>query len=122
MTGTRLVGGALVPAWRKMSPRRIGLAVLAEVRLSDEAYRSRHGVLRIILWLQVPLLAIVARLTGSNVDGQRAEGRSDAVRDDPSCRECRPAASRTRHPGHGRTPLDARTESISTCFICRASA
>jgi len=29
---------------------------------------------------------------------------------------------RTCDPGHGRTPLDAATESISTCSICRASA
>ncbi|MET0425149.1 MAG: EAL domain-containing protein [Actinoplanes sp.] len=42
---------------------RLRSVVLTEAYLSDEAYRSRHRILQVILWLQLPLLAVVARMT-----------------------------------------------------------
>ena len=47
---------------RPRSLRELVAVVLPEVRLSDEAFRARHRVLRVILWLQVPLLELVARM------------------------------------------------------------
>jgi diguanylate cyclase (GGDEF)-like protein/PAS domain S-box-containing protein len=38
------------------------LRAFARARLTDEAFRARHRVLRIILWLQLPILALVAIL------------------------------------------------------------
>jgi len=36
--------------------------VLPQARLSDEAFRARHRVLRIVLWVQLPLLGLFALL------------------------------------------------------------
>lgn len=38
------------------------------VMLADEAYRTRHRVLQLVLWLQLPLLAVVTRATAESRD------------------------------------------------------
>ena len=40
--------------------RRLGAAVLTQARLSDEVFQARHRVLRLILWLQLPILGVFA--------------------------------------------------------------
>ena len=53
MTRTRPAGLAVQPSWVVVPPH---------ARLSAEAFGVRHRVLRIILWLQFPVLALMARL------------------------------------------------------------
>ena len=45
-------------------------SLLPGVRLSEEAFRTRHGYLRLILWLTIPLLALVTVVS----DSPNAEG------------------------------------------------
>jgi methyl-accepting chemotaxis protein len=40
--------------------------VLPQVHLSDQAYRSRHRALRVVLWLQLPLLGLFALLESND--------------------------------------------------------
>lgn len=47
--------------------------VLPQARLSDEAYRVRHRALRIVLWLQLPLLSLFA-LVAPDDDGTGMAG------------------------------------------------
>ncbi|MFI5937320.1 putative bifunctional diguanylate cyclase/phosphodiesterase [Actinoplanes sp. NPDC051494] len=42
------------------------------VRLSDEAFRSRHNALRVVLWAQFPILALVAWWHGPHMDAAPA--------------------------------------------------
>ena len=47
---------------------RLRAVLMPSVRLSDEAFGSRHRALRVVLWLQVPILAIVA-VVSHDMDG-----------------------------------------------------
>ncbi len=50
------------------APRFVS-AVLAQARLSDDAFHARHRALRAWLWLQIPLLAVVALIYRHNDAG-----------------------------------------------------
>jgi diguanylate cyclase (GGDEF)-like protein/PAS domain S-box-containing protein len=53
------------------------LRAFSQARLTDEAFRSRHRVLRVILWLQIPILGLVAVLiddTGTGPAGRDMAG------------------------------------------------
>jgi diguanylate cyclase (GGDEF)-like protein/PAS domain S-box-containing protein len=62
------------PDRRAWSLRGLVAIALPEIRLSDDAFRSRHRVLRVILWLQVPLLELVARLHAGESDATSMGG------------------------------------------------
>jgi diguanylate cyclase (GGDEF)-like protein/PAS domain S-box-containing protein len=47
---------------------RFRAALMPHARLSDEAFGSRHRALRVVLWLQIPILALVAVLS-HDMDG-----------------------------------------------------
>ncbi|MET0493052.1 MAG: EAL domain-containing protein [Actinoplanes sp.] len=42
---------------------RFQAALMPHARLSDEAFGSRHRALRIVLWLQIPILAVIAAVS-----------------------------------------------------------
>jgi diguanylate cyclase (GGDEF)-like protein/PAS domain S-box-containing protein len=53
-------GSGEAMTYREPVPGSTWSRVLPQMRLSDQAYRVRHRALRWILWLQVPILALVA--------------------------------------------------------------
>jgi methyl-accepting chemotaxis protein len=46
--------------------------LIPDIRLSDAAFTARHRVMRVILWLHVPLVAGVAIATGEGTSGDHA--------------------------------------------------
>ena len=46
--------------------------LIPDIRLSDAAFAARHRVMRVILWLHVPLVAGVAIATGEGTSGEHA--------------------------------------------------
>jgi diguanylate cyclase (GGDEF)-like protein/PAS domain S-box-containing protein len=54
------------------APRFVS-AVLAQARLSDDAFQARHRALRMFLWLQIPILALVALIYRDHDAGAMAD-------------------------------------------------
>jgi len=50
--------------------------LIPDIRLSDAAFAARHRVMRVILWLHVPLVAGVAIATGEGTSGEHASAQS----------------------------------------------
>ena len=80
--------------------------LVPHIELSDAAFRARHRVLRLILWLHLPLVAVVSLVTG--------EGTGDARH-----RSCGPSSGpprcAPRWPTSRRRRAAARSPSRSAC-------
>jgi methyl-accepting chemotaxis protein len=46
--------------------------LIPDIRLSDAAFAARHRVMRVILWLHVPLVTVVAFVTGEGTSGSHS--------------------------------------------------
>src|SRR5690349_21573378 len=71
--------------WQRLRQRSGGLLEwIPYIQLTDEAFAARYRVLRVVLWLHIPLVVIVATATTFSSSRSMGSGQMSMGSGDPS--------------------------------------